>query len=108
MSNAKKRHIMLNKTHCLIYGKFLKHHLGNVEILHYKTPSNTYKVNFEKLIKKLWDEKVSLDNDNVDKTVKKLIANVNFGKLEKFKSILLSKASVMLFITRRCMVEGFM
>ena len=78
----KKQALFFNKTHCLVYGKFLKHYADKCEILHYKEPSRVYKVNYTKLIKQLWATEIS-DHFPEDAKIKKLIANVNFGLLEK-------------------------
>ena len=78
----KERALFFNKTHCLVYGKFLKHYADKCEILYYKEPSRVYKVNYTKLIKQLWATEIS-DHYPEDAKIKKLIANVNFGLLEK-------------------------
>ena len=78
----KEQALFFNKTHCLVYGKFLKHYADKCEILHYKEPSRVYKVNYTKLIKQLWATEIS-DHFPEDAKIKKLIANVNFGLLEK-------------------------
>ena len=74
--------MILNKTHCLVYGKFLRHYADKREILHYKEPSRVYKVNYTKLVKQLRATEIS-DHFPEDAKIKKLIANVNFGLLEK-------------------------
>ena len=66
----------------MVYGKFLRHCADKCEILHYKQPSRVYKVNYTKLIKQLWATEIS-DHFPEDAKIKKLIANVNFGLLEK-------------------------
>ena len=78
----KEQALLFNKTHCLVYGKFLKHYADKCEILHYKEPSRVYKVNYTKLIKQLWATEIS-DHFPEDAKIKKLIAHVNFGLLEK-------------------------
>ena len=78
----KEQASFFNKTHCLVYGKFLKHYADKCEILYYKEPSRVYKVNYTKLIKQLWAIEIS-DHFPEDAKIKKLIANVNFGLLEK-------------------------
>ena len=65
-----------------MYGKFLRHYADKCEILYYKEPSRVYKVNYTKLIKQLWATEIS-DHFPEDAKIKKLIANVSFGLLEK-------------------------
>ena len=45
---SKVRNIFFNRTYNLIYGKFLKKYADDVEVIYYKIPSNTYKVNDKK------------------------------------------------------------
>ena len=45
---SKVRNIFFNRTYNLIYGKFLKKNADDVEVIYYKIPSNTYKVNYKK------------------------------------------------------------
>ena len=78
----KKQALFFNKIHCLVYHKFLKHYADKCEILYYKEPSRVHKVNYTNLIKKLWATEIS-DHFPEDAKIKKLIANVNFGLLEK-------------------------
>ena len=47
-----------------------------------KQPSFVKQVNYAKLVEELWKTKVS-DDKEVDSTVKKTVANTNFGMLEK-------------------------
>ena len=42
------RNLFFNRTYNLIYGKFLKKYADDVEVIYYKIPSNTYKVNYKK------------------------------------------------------------
>ena len=72
---------MLNKQFGLVYGMFLKKNVNDVEILAYKVPSHTNKVDYKKLVKKLWETDISSD-DKLDKAV-----NINFGLLEKGTNI---------------------
>ena len=75
--------LLFNKKYCLIYGIFLKKVMcGKVRILYYKQPSKTYKCNYKEIIDELWKHEISSILD-LDKTIKKLIANINFGLLEK-------------------------
>ena len=78
----KEQALFFNKAYCLVYGKFLKHYADKCEILYYKQPSRVYKVNYTKLIKQLWATEIS-DHFPEDAKIKKLIANVHFGLLEK-------------------------
>ena len=78
--------ILFNKDYCLIFGIFLQLlDLDKISILYFKEPSKTYKVNFSILVNELWKEKISDDEDE-DKMIKKTIANVNIGLLEKLGS----------------------
>ena len=92
---SKVRNLFFNRTYNLIYGKFLKNYADMVEIIYYKIPSNTYKVNYKKLINELWELKLDEDEEK-DKLKKKMIACINIGLLEKQtntakKSIVFSK-----------------
>ena len=53
-----------------------------IRILYYKQPSRTYECNYKEIINELWKHEIS-SNSDLDKTIKKLIANINFGLLEK-------------------------
>ena len=92
---SKVRNLFFNRTYNLIYGKFLKQYSDDVEVIYYKIPSNTYKVNYKKLVDDLWKLKLDED-DEKDKQKKKMIACINIGLLEKQtnkakKSIVFSK-----------------
>ena len=92
---SKRRNLFFNRTYNLIYGKFLKKYDDMVEIIYYKVPSNTYKVNYKKLINELWALKLDEDEEK-DKMKKKMIACINIGLLEKQtntakKSVVFSK-----------------
>ena len=77
------RKLLFNKKYCLIYGLFLKKVMyGRIIILYYKQPSKTYEYNYKEIIDKLWKHEIN-SNSDLDKTIKKLIANINFGLLEK-------------------------
>ena len=82
MVKPKEQSLFFNKAHCLICGKFLKHYADKCEILYYQEPSRVYKVNDTKLTKQFWATEIS-DHFPEDDKIKKLIANVNFGLLEK-------------------------
>ena len=78
-----KNKILLNKDYCLLYGVFLQQiSLRGIDILYFKEPSQIHKCNYKELTKELWNNKISHDEDE-DKQIKKLIANVNYGLLEK-------------------------
>ena len=61
---------------------FLQHFKNDVEILYYKDPSFIKKVKYSDIVKKLYDTQIS-DKEEEDKCLKKLVANVNCGLLEK-------------------------
>ena len=86
--------MMFNKTFNLCYGKFLPKYLKNIEILFFKEPSFLIPVNYTDIVDALNALSISHD-EGQNKFIKKLIANVNFGLLEKSnnksqKSILFS------------------
>ena len=92
---SKVRNLFFNRTYNLIYGKFLKKYYDDVEAIYYKNPSNTYKVNYKKLINELWELKLDEDEER-DNLKKKMIACINIGLLEKQtntakKSVVFSK-----------------
>ena len=71
-----------NKTYNLCYGKFIGEFHTNCEIIAYKSPSCIKKVNYKQLAKALFKTSIS-DDAGMDTYCKKLVANVNFGLLEK-------------------------
>ena len=73
--------LMFNKQYNLCYGKFLKQ-IKNVDILAYKKPSFIKEVNYKEIVEELYKCDIS-DIKDEDTYIKKLIANVNFGMLEK-------------------------
>ena len=77
-----KTNLFFGKTYNIVYGMFLNAFLNEVEVLAFKAPSFIKNLDTGKIIKTLWDSKISPDADE-DKTIKKLIANVNFGLMEK-------------------------
>ena len=78
-----KGNMFFNKKFNIIYGKFLrKMDLSNIKIIYYKIPSYIHKVNYKSIVDKLWETQLG-DNDDDDKQIKKKIANINFGMLEK-------------------------
>ena len=77
-----KTSLFLSKTHNIVYGMFLNQFADEFEILAYKEPSFLKPINTKAMIEALWKEELSPDHEE-DKALKKLIANVNFGLLEK-------------------------
>jgi len=72
-------HFLIN--HIIYVGKFLKH-FKNIDIVAVKTPSFIKEVNYSNIIDILYNSKIS-DNKYEDTFIKKQIANVNIGLLEK-------------------------
>ena len=60
----------------------LKHLHIKCKILYYNEPSRVYYVDYKRIVNKLWATEIS-DRAPEDVKTKKLIANVNFGLLEK-------------------------
>ena len=78
-----KGNMFFNKKFNIIYGKFLrKMDLTNIKIIYYKIPSYIHKVNYKSIVDELWETQLG-DDDDDDKQIKKKIANINFGMLEK-------------------------
>ena len=80
-----KGNMFFNKKFNIIYGKFLrKMDLSNIKIIYYKIPSYIHKVNYKSIVDELWETQLGdNDDDDDDKQIKKKIANINFGMLEK-------------------------
>ena len=76
--------MMFNKVYNLVYGKFLNH-FKDVEILAFKMPSSIKKVDYKKIVQDLYKTAIS-ENNEEDIYRKKLIANINYGLLEKSKN----------------------
>ena len=77
----KDGNLFYNKNISLVYGRFLKS--ADMEnIVAVKVPSMVRKVSYKKMINELWKTKLSPKPEE-DKTLKKEIANTNFGMLEK-------------------------
>ena len=82
-NNSSSHRILLNKKYCLLYGVFLQQiDLTNIDILYYKEPSQIHACNYKDLVGELWKNTISEDEAE-DTKIKKLIANVNYGLLEK-------------------------
>ena len=87
-----KPNLFFNKRYCLVYGKYLKHFLDDVdfnkvennqvEILIYTEPSFIKDVDYSKIVTNLFNTHFT-DDAELDKFIKKIIANVNCGLLEK-------------------------
>ena len=78
-----KGNMFFNKKFNIIYGKFLrKMDLTNIKIIYYKIPSYIHKVNYKSIVDELWETQLG-DGEDDDKQIKKKIANINFGMLEK-------------------------
>ena len=74
----------MNKTYEIKYGCILKQVMDDfdIDILYFKTPSQVHQCNNQEIINELW-EMTKSENDEENKYIKKLIAHVNFGLLEK-------------------------
>eukprot|EP00438_Fugacium_kawagutii_P000596 Skav236168 [mRNA] locus=scaffold298:273670:276849:+ [translate_table: standard] len=87
MSFLDRTKILFNKEFNLITGEILKELpervMRRVEILAYKEPSFKHKVNYKSIVKELWNTVIDEADKDEDKFIKKLIANVNYGLLEK-------------------------
>ena len=77
-----KTSLFFNKTYNIVYGMFLNGFVSDVEILAFKQPSFIKNIDTKNIIDTLWNSEISPDIEE-DKGIKKLIANVNFGLLEK-------------------------
>ena len=81
-----KANLFFNKRFCLCYGKFLKNVLNDGIIIkyykYYKKPSFIYNCDYKKIVKALVETHIS-DDAQEDTKLKKEIANVNIGLLEK-------------------------
>ncbi len=80
--------MFFNKKINLIYGKFLRKMVENevkLKIICYKQPCYIHKVDYSKVVNDLWDTYIS-DDVEEDKSLKKKVANINFGMLEKSKN----------------------
>ena len=56
--------------------------LTNIKIIYYKIPSYIHKVSYKSIVDELWETQLG-DDEEDDKQIKKKIANINFGMLEK-------------------------
>ena len=77
-----KANIFFNKRYCVVYGKFLKSFVNDVKIIGYKQPSSIKSVTYKDIVEQLY--KTTISDDELENTyLRKLIANVNIGLLEK-------------------------
>ena len=77
--------IFFNKKFNLVYGKHLKQLISRgvvVKMLFYKKPSHLHKVKYKKAIDDLYRANMSDDREE-DNKIKKTLANIAFGMLEK-------------------------
>ena len=83
-NNFQHNKMFMNKKYEIKYGCILKQVIDDVDIdiLYFKTPSQVHQCNHQEIIDELWEMTIS-ENDEENKYIKKLIANVNFGLLEK-------------------------
>ena len=71
-----------------IYGKFLKEIISennsyHFDTLYYTQPSCIHKVDYKSIIDELWRTTLDEHDKQLDTVIKKLIANINYGLLEK-------------------------
>ena len=88
MVEVKEANMRFNKKNNLIYGKFLKKLIKRgvkCNIVYYKQPSHIHKVDYKQIIEDSWAEPIS-ENQQEDRRIKKTIANINFGLLEKSRN----------------------
>ena len=77
--------IFFDKKFNLVYGKHLKQLISRgvvMKMLFYKKPSNIHKVKYKKAIDELYSANIS-DDKLEDNTIKKTLANIAFGLLER-------------------------
>ena len=77
--------IFFNKKFNLVYGKHLKQLISRgvvVKILFYKKPSHIHKIKYKRAIDDLYRANMSDDREE-DNKIKKTLANIAFGMLEK-------------------------
>ena len=73
------RHPLATQDRVLVYGKYIQE---GMSIVAFKQPSFIKQVDYAKLVDELYESKISEDEQQ-DVYIKKLIANVNIGLLEK-------------------------
>ena len=85
-NTGEKNKVMLNKKFGLLYGLYLKQlDTSEIKIISYKQPSFKHSVIYKNIVGELWDKKIS-ENDEEDMAIKKQVAVVNFGLLERTNS----------------------
>jgi len=72
-------HALSTQSHTLVYGKFIQ---DTMQIVACKQPSFIKKVDYQKLVDELYETKIAED-ERQDAYIKKQVANVNIGLLEK-------------------------
>ena len=79
--------LFFNKKYNLVYGRCLKefneNKTHNINVLYYKQHSFIHKVEYTNIINELLQTNIDEHDEALDKLIKQLIANVNFGLLEK-------------------------
>ncbi len=73
------KHPLATQDKALVYGKYIKEGMDNVAV---KAPSFIKTVDYAKLVDEHYETKIAED-DRQDVYIKKIIANVNIGLLEK-------------------------
>ena len=78
----------MNKKYNLCYGRFIYNFINDpecsIEIIAYKEPSFVHKVAYENIVSELFQSSNKLsESDEENNALKKIIANVQFGLLEK-------------------------
>ena len=77
--------LFFNKKYNLAYGYILSKLISykvNFKIHYYIEPSHKHKVNYKQIVDDLWKANIS-DDKHEESKIKKSIANINFGLLEK-------------------------
>ena len=83
-----KANSFLNKIYNLCYGRFIYNFINgpdcSIENIAYEEPSFVHKVAYENIVSELFQNTNKLsDSDEENNALKKIIANVQFGLLEK-------------------------
>jgi hypothetical protein len=79
---AEKHDLFFNRRYNLSYGIFIRKKTDNIRIMACKRPSFIKKVDYRQIAEELFNTAISPDPEE-DKVIKKMIANTNFGMLEK-------------------------
>ena len=67
----------------MLWKVFTQKKNNGIEIIEYKSPSFIKSVNYKQIVDSLFKLYFVSDNQEIENTVKKLVANVNYGLLEK-------------------------